>query len=177
MKHCCNAQFWIFFISNRTSTHPTRLSNVFVKDTFPSITISCVCSNEENASNIVIGIVQFLPSLHVILVVHLGSINGTHHSETINNVLFIIIQNKQCYNKHLFEFEFFRIREKKMPENVQKMCFIVNFKIPIHIFYGHHWIAHTQNHGYRHKNRDFSYTGAQVMTKNVISVAAILNVS
>ena len=122
---------FFFIISNKTSTHPTKLSNVFVKDAFPSITILCVCSNEGNASNIVIGIVQFLPSLHVILVVHLGSINGTHHSETINNVLFIIIQTKQCYNKNLFEFEFFRIREKKMTENVQKMCFIVNFKIPM----------------------------------------------
>ena len=32
-------------------------------------------------------------------------------------------------------------------------------------FYGHHWIADTQKHRYRHKNRDSSYTGAQVMTK------------
>ena len=66
-----------------------------------------------------------------------------------------------------------------MTENVQKMCFIVNFKIPMRHphFYGHHWIAHTQNHRYRHKNRDSSYTEAQVMTKNVISVAAIWNVS
>ena len=122
MKHCCNAQFWIFFISNRTSTHPTRLSNVFVKDTFPSITILCVCSNEENASNIVIGIVQFLPSLYVILVVHLGSINGAHHLETINNVLFIIIQNKQCYNKYLFEFEFFLYSREKNDLKTYKKC-------------------------------------------------------
>ena len=118
-------------ISNRTSTNPTKLSNVFVKDTSPSITIICDCSNEGNASNIVIGIVQFLPSLYVILVEYLGSINGTHHSETINNVLFIIIQTKQCYNNYLFEFEFFRIRKKKMTENVHKMCFVVNFKIPL----------------------------------------------
>ena len=98
-----------------------------------------MCSNEGNASNIVIGIVQFLPSLYVILVEYLGTINGTHHSETINDVLFIIIQTKQCYNKYLFEFEFFRIRKKKMTENVQKMCFIVKFKIPMrhpHFFMG-----------------------------------------
>ena len=153
MKHSCNAQFWIFLISNRTSTHPTKLSNVFVKDAFLSLTILCVCSNEGNASNIVLGIVQFIPSLYVILVKYLGSINGTHHSETINNVLFIIIQTIKCYNIYLFEFEFFRIHEKK----TYKKCvlsLISKYLWDIHIFYGHHWIAHTQNHGYRHKNRD-----------------------
>ena len=169
----------MFFISNWTSTHPTKLSNVFVKYAFPSITILCVCSNEGNASNIVIRIVQFLPSLYVILVKYLGSINGTHHSETINNVLFIIIQTKQCYNKYLLNLSFFVFARKKWPKAYKKcvLSLISKYLWDIHIFYGHHWIAHTRNHGYRHKNRDSSYTGAQVMTKNVISVAAILNVS
>ena len=31
----------IFFISNKTSTYPTKISNVFVKNTFPSLTILC----------------------------------------------------------------------------------------------------------------------------------------
>ena len=44
----------------------------------------------------------------------------------------------------------------------------------IYILDGHHCIPHTQNHGYRHKNRDLSY--AKVMAKYVISMAAILNV-
>ena len=46
----------------------------------------------------------------------------------------------------------------------------------IHILDRHHWIPHTQNHGYRHHNRDLSYVRAKVMVKYVISMAAILNV-
>ena len=46
----------------------------------------------------------------------------------------------------------------------------------IHILYGHYWIPHIRKHGYRHQNRDSSYARTQVMTKFVISKAAILNV-
>ena len=35
----------------------------------------------------------------------------------------------------------------------------------------------TQKHGYRHQNRDSSYSRGQVKAKYVISMAAILNVS
>ena len=51
-----------------------------------------------------------------------------------------------------------------MTENVSKMCFIVNFKIP-------------KRHPYFLWARDCSYASAQVMAKYVISMAAILNVS
>ena len=66
-----------------------------------------------------------------------------------------------------------------MTENVSKMCCIVNFKISKRHphFYGHYWIPRTQKHGYIDQNRDFSYARAQVIAKNVISMAAILNVS
>ena len=91
MKHCCNALFWIFFLF-RIEPQPIPQNYQM------SITILCDWSNEGNASDI-------LFSFYLRFTSYLGSINGTHHSETINNVRFIIIQTKQRYNTYLFQFE------------------------------------------------------------------------
>ena len=53
-----------------------------------------------------------------------------------------------------------------MTENVSKMCFIVNFKVP-----------KRHPHRYIHRNREYSYARALGMAKYVISTAVILNVS
>ena len=66
-----------------------------------------------------------------------------------------------------------------MTENVSKMCFIVNIKIPKrhpHFLWALLDSSYPK-HGYRHQNRDSSYSRAQVMAKYVISMAAILKVS
>ena len=56
------------------------------------------------------------------------------------------------------------------------LSFFSKYLQDIHILDGHHWIPHTQNHEYRHQNRDLSYVRAKVIVKYVISMAAILNV-
>ena len=56
-----------------------------------------------------------------------------------------------------------------MFENAGKMYFTVEVSTKHTHFYGHHWIPHIQNYGYRHQDRDSSCSKTQVMAQYVIS--------
>ena len=92
--------FFFAFFSFKWDLHPSypllEKCLFFAKDiTFinlPLTVVKCSLANQGNASNIVIAFAQFLRyHFYAFFVEYLGSI---HHSETMNTVLFKIIQTK-----------------------------------------------------------------------------------